>query len=104
MPVKVNSLKIVASGTLTVLMLLLTAIGFLSCNTTIQKVPTLFDELDSSATNIKFANTLNYDNDFNIFTYRNYFNGGGVGVGDINNDGLPDLFFCGNLQSMIPGG
>jgi len=97
MPIKVNSLKIVASGTLKVLILLLTAIGFLSCNTTIQKAPTLFDELDSSATHIKFANTLTYDNDFNIFTYRNYYNGGGVGVGDINNDGLPDLFFVANM-------
>ncbi len=98
MPVKVNSLKIVAHGTLTVLMLLLIVISFMSCNTTIQKAPTLFDELDSSATQIKFANTLTYDNDFNIFTYRNYYNGGGVGVGDINNDGLPDLFFVANME------
>ena len=97
MLVKLNPSKIVANGTLTGLMLLLTVIGFLSCNTTIQKVPTLFDELDSSATQIKFANTLTYDNDFNIFTYRNFYNGGGVGVGDVNNDGLSDLFFVANM-------
>ena len=58
MLVKVNASKILSNGTLTGLMLLLTAIGFLSCNTTIQKVPTLFDELDSNATQITFANTL----------------------------------------------
>ena len=97
MPIKITPLKIVSIGKLAVLMFLVTTIGFLSCKTTIQKPPTLFDELDSSATHIKFANTLIYDNDFNIFTYRNYYNGGGVGVGDINNDGLPDLFFIANM-------
>ncbi len=97
MQAKMTPSTIIPFGKLTVLILLLTAIGFLSCNTTIQKAPTLFDELDSSATHIKFANTLTYDNDFNIFTYRNYYNGGGVGVGDINNDGLPDLFFVANM-------
>lgn len=33
----------------------------------------------------------------NIFKYRNFYNGGGVGIGDINNDGLPDVFFTANM-------
>lgn len=57
----------------------------------------LFELLDKSATNIDFINKLSYDEKFNIFTYRNFYNGGGVAIGDINNDGLPDIFLTGNM-------
>ena len=57
----------------------------------------LFTLLPSSVTNIDFDNQLEYDEEFNTYTYRNFYNGGGVGLGDINNDGLTDLFFCGNM-------
>jgi hypothetical protein len=59
----------------------------------------LFRRLISDSTGIHFANNVVYDDAFNVYTYRNFYNGGGVGIGDINNDGLPDLFFCGNQQS-----
>jgi hypothetical protein len=59
----------------------------------------LFESLDAGRTNIDFENTLNYTNDFNIYKYRNYYNGGGVGLGDVNNDGLLDVYFTGNLVS-----
>src|SRR5688572_3250489 len=58
---------------------------------------TLFQKLNAGLTNIKFENKLTYDDQFNIFTYRNYYNGGGVAIGDINNDGLADVFFTANM-------
>ncbi|MGD1893215.1 MAG: CRTAC1 family protein [Cyclobacteriaceae bacterium] len=54
--------------------------------------------MPSEQTGIDFANDLAYDEEFNVYTYRNFYNGAGVGIGDVNNDNLPDLFFCGNQQ------
>ena len=48
-------------------------------------------------TTLSFENNLVYTEDFNPYTYRNFFNGGGVAIGDINNDGLMDVYFTGNL-------
>jgi enediyne biosynthesis protein E4 len=59
----------------------------------------LFKLLGEEQTGINFSNNLSYTEDFNPYTYRNFFNGGGVAIGDINNDGLPDLFFCSNQHS-----
>lgn len=59
----------------------------------------LFEMLDSTQTHINFQNTLTYTNDFNIYKYRNYYNGGGVALGDVNNDGFLDVYFTGNLVS-----
>ncbi|MFD0798883.1 VCBS repeat-containing protein [Maribacter chungangensis] len=50
----------------------------------------------ASETGINFLNELTYDNEFNVYRYRNYYNGGGVAIGDINNDGLPDVYFTAN--------
>ena len=58
---------------------------------------TLFTKLDSSATGIKFVNEVKNGTEMNIFKYRNFYNGGGVAIGDINNDGLADVFFTSNL-------
>ena len=48
-------------------------------------------------TGINFSNTLLETEELNPYTYRNFYNGGGVALGDINNDGLLDVFFTGNL-------
>lgn len=69
----------------------------LSCSEKKAKQITLFEQLESDSTNIDFINQLTYNDQFNIFTYRNYYNGGGVAIGDINNDGLPDIFFTANM-------
>ncbi|MEQ9101791.1 MAG: VCBS repeat-containing protein [Imperialibacter sp.] len=57
----------------------------------------LFSLLDASSTGIEFNNELTYTEELNPYTFRNFFNGGGVGLGDVNNDGLIDVFFAGNL-------
>lgn len=50
-------------------------------------------------TGIDFQNKVENTRDFNIFSYRNFYNGAGVAIGDINNDGLADIFFCSNMSS-----
>ncbi|HQQ84083.1 MAG TPA: CRTAC1 family protein, partial [Cyclobacteriaceae bacterium] len=55
--------------------------------------------MPADSTGVGFANNLTYSEEFNVYTYRSFYNGAGVGIGDINNDGLPDLFFCGNQVS-----
>lgn len=60
--------------------------------------PPLFQLLDSAQTGITFNNKLN-DSDYpGILNYLYFYNGGGVAIGDINNDGLPDIFFTSNKK------
>lgn len=58
----------------------------------------LFTRLSVAETGIDFINQLEDSEEFNVFKYKNYFNGAGVAIGDLNNDGLPDLFLTSNLQ------
>jgi len=72
------------------------AFSFLiSCN----KKPTLFEQIKSSKSDIHFNNLIVENDSINQLDNGNVFNGGGVGIGDFNNDGLPDIYFTGNLTS-----
>jgi hypothetical protein len=62
------------------------------------KSQTLFTKLESEVTGINFVNAIENQKDINIFKYRNFYNGGGVAMGDINNDGLTDIFLTANLS------
>lgn len=59
----------------------------------------LFEQLDASVTGISFANNVKDSNECNILNFRNFYNGGGVAIGDVNNDGLPDIYFSSNQGS-----
>ena len=72
-------------------------IALLSCSAFAQ-APTLFESLNPSATGINFRNMLDESPAANVLTYEYFYNGGGVAIGDINNDGLDDIYFTGNMR------
>ncbi len=57
----------------------------------------LFTSIDEKSTGVNFQNTLFEDGPLNVANYIYFYNGGGVAIGDINNDGLQDIFFTGNM-------
>ena len=75
-------------------MLVIALIFLVSCSS---PEPQLLQEM--KGTGIDFENKTVNTKEFNIFSYRNFYNGGGVAIGDINNDGLSDVFFTANMGS-----
>ncbi len=87
-----------ARSIFTVIILTLIATLQISCKQTSTSDSTpIFQLMDK--TGIEFSNTVTDSKDFNIFTFRNFYNGGGAAIGDINNDGLADVFFTANMGS-----
>ncbi len=54
--------------------------------------------LSPEETGISFKNTIREHEGFNVLEYEYFFNGGGVAIGDLNNDGLPDVYFTANME------
>ena len=74
----------------------LISILLFSCKEEIQRPALFFDAVNSKESGINFSNDLTDSNDLNIVEYLYYYNGGGVAIGDINNDGLDDIYFTAN--------
>lgn len=75
-----------------ILVIALAIVGLSACG----HKKTLFDQLSPKQTGIHFSNRILENDTFNILAYEYVYNGGGVGIGDFNNDGLEDVFFTGN--------
>jgi len=70
-----------------------------SCTKTHEQKSTLFYSVPSDESGIDFGNYITTSNDFNFFNFGYIYSGAGVAIGDINNDGLQDVFFAGNMVS-----
>ena len=77
--------------------LLFLAVFIFACQSSPDTKTVLFESIPVSVSGLEFENNLPFDEEFNIFTYRNFYNGGGVALGDINNDGLLDIYLTSNL-------
>src|SRR6185295_13679747 len=64
-----------------------------------QNSGTLFQELSASESGIDFNNIIRETDSLNMIEFTNFYTGAGVAAGDINNDGLDDIFFGGNMVS-----
>ncbi|MEQ8810783.1 MAG: VCBS repeat-containing protein, partial [Imperialibacter sp.] len=71
---------------------------FSGCDDGQPKATHLFESASSDQTNIGFSNTLTEDEEFNLIEYLYFYNGGGVAIGDVNNDGLLDIYFSANQE------
>jgi len=81
-----------------IVVLLFSIILLNSCRSSGNKEQALFEVLDHERTGLNFANKLNPTEEFNVLDYMYFYNGGGVGAGDFNNDGRIDLFFASNQE------
>src|SRR5688572_16267422 len=69
------------------------------CFSACKKKQTLFREVAADKSGIHFNNEIREEGGFNVLNYEYIYNGGGVGIGDFNNDSLPDIYFTGSRVS-----
>lgn len=67
---------------------------FIACT---KKEKALFEAISSDKSGITFSNTIQEDQQLNMLNYQYLYNGGGVGIGDFNNDSLPDIYFTASI-------
>lgn len=79
--------------------LILLFLSLFSCKQEENTTPPLFRLLSEAETGLVFRNDLTYTEKVNPYTFRNFYNGAGVALGDINNDGLIDILLAGNQTS-----
>nr|WKN36067.1 VCBS repeat-containing protein [Tunicatimonas sp. TK19036] len=95
-----------ASSSWFLLCVLIASLSWVGCDEdqppsddTSSKTDKLFTLLPASQTGIDFTNTITESDTLNILRQANLYNGGGVGIGDFNNDGFEDVYFAGNMVS-----
>ena len=84
--------------------IILVFLGLSSCKNKLKEEqnltnePTLFTLLTPEETGVSFQNILNEGLNTNILMYEYFYNGGGAAIGDLNSDGLDDIYFAGNMS------
>src|SRR4030042_377135 len=98
----VNSNRALIKFILLLMPLFFYACGKQSGEKSVNKIFTL---LPASVTHADFVNQLDYDTQlkkkFNVYTFRNFYNGAGVALGDVNNDGLIDIYMTSNMGTNV---
>jgi len=86
-------------GTLSVYIFFLICVFIYSCDNDNEGSESVFVIKDNAAIGIEFSNNLVSTDSFNVYKYRNFYNGGGVAIGDIDNDGLVDIYMVSNQEN-----
>jgi enediyne biosynthesis protein E4 len=89
-------MKSIRKDTIYFTLLLYSMFAGVACHAPKAKGKEYFVALTAGQTGLNFVNKLTPTETFNVFDYMYYYNGGGVGVGDFNNDGKLDIFFAAN--------